>query len=48
MHEAFVVHRRYARDHDLRLSDLAAAPVARQLPGQRLLERTLTTRTSHP
>ena len=32
MHEAFVVPRRYARDHNLRLSDLAAAPVARQLP----------------
>ena len=43
-HEAFVVDRRYARDHNLRLSDLAAAPVARQLPGQQLLERTRTSR----
>ena len=48
MHEAFVVPRRCARDHNLRLSDLAAAPVARQLPGQRLLERTRTTRTTTP
>ena len=43
-YEAFVVPRRYARDHTLRLPDLAAAPVARQLPGQRLLERTRTSR----
>lgn len=32
--DALVVLRRQARDHNLRLSDLAAALVARQLPGQ--------------
>ena len=31
--EALVVLRRQARDHNLRLSDLAAALVTRQLPG---------------
>ncbi len=48
MHEAFVVLRRYARDHDLRLTDLATAVVAREVPGRRLLEhaRTGTTRAT--
>ena len=38
MPDAFAVLRRYARDHNLRLTDLAQAVVARQLPGRLLLE----------
>ena len=47
MHEAFLVLRRYARDHNLRLTDLATAVVQRQVPGRQLLEhaRTRTSRT---
>jgi len=47
MHEAFVVLRRYARNHNLRLTDLATSIVQRQVPGRLLLEhgRTRTTRT---
>ena len=46
MQDAFAVLRRYARDHNLRLSDLAGAVVARQLPGQLLLDHSKTTTTS--
>lgn len=39
MEEAFAVLRRYARDHNLRLTAVAEAVVARRLPAQHLLER---------
>ncbi len=42
MHEAFIVLRRYARDHDLRLTELATAVVERQVPGRQLLEHART------
>lgn len=35
---AFQVLRRYARDHNLRLTDVARAVISRQLPSQQLLE----------
>lgn len=35
---AFDLLRRYARDHNLRVSDLAQALVSRQLPAQRILD----------
>ena len=38
MTRAFQVLRRYARDHDQRLADLAAAVATRALPAQQLLE----------
>ncbi len=38
MDEAFMVIRRYARDHARKLSDVAAELVARELPGQTLLD----------
>ncbi len=40
MDEAFVVLRRYARDHNLRLADVAQDVVSRQLPAQRVLDNT--------
>jgi len=46
MHEAFVVLRRYARDHNLQLTDLATAVVARQVPGRLLLAHARTRTTS--
>jgi len=46
MHEAFVVLRRYARDHNLRLTDLATSVVARQVPGRLLLKHARTRTTS--
>ncbi|SDF08702.1 GAF domain-containing protein [Blastococcus fimeti] len=39
MDEAFVALRRYARDHNLRLTAVAEAVVARRLPAQQLLAR---------
>ena len=45
MHDAFLVLRRYARDHNLRLSELAQAVVARKLSGQLLLEHARTRAT---
>ena len=39
MEEAFAVLRRYARDHNLRLTGVAEAVVARQLSAEQLLER---------
>ena len=36
--DAFVVLRRYARDHKLRLTGLATSVVHRQVPGRLLLE----------
>ena len=38
MEEAFSVLRRYARDHNLRLTAVAEAVVARRLPAQQLLD----------
>jgi transcriptional regulator with GAF, ATPase, and Fis domain len=38
MDQAFAVLRRYARDHNLRLTDVARAVAARDLPAYRLLE----------
>ncbi len=38
MAEAFLVLRHYARDHNLRLTNVAAAVVHRALPAQRLLD----------
>lgn len=38
MKQAFAVLRRYARDHNLRLTDLAIAVVSRQLPSRQLLD----------
>ena len=38
MDEAFGALRRYARDHNLRLSAVAAAVVSRQLPSQQVLD----------
>ena len=46
MQDAFAVLRRYARDHNLRLSELAGAVVARQLPGRLLLDHVRTGTTS--
>jgi GAF domain-containing protein len=41
MDGSFAVLRRYARDHDLRLTDVARAVVSRQIPAQRLLDHSL-------
>jgi GAF domain-containing protein len=38
MDRSFAVLRRYARDHNLRLTDVARAVVRRELPAQRLLD----------
>jgi AmiR/NasT family two-component response regulator len=38
MDRSFTVLRRYARDHNLRLTDVARAVVGRELPAQRLLD----------
>jgi transcriptional regulator with GAF, ATPase, and Fis domain len=38
MAEAFGVLRRYSRDHNLRLTDVASATVSRTLPAQQLLD----------
>lgn len=38
MTQAFAVLRRYARDHNLRLTDLAHTVVSRTLPAQLLLD----------
>ena len=48
MQEAFAVLRWYARDHNLRLSDLAHAVVERRLPGQLLLDHARTRTASPP
>ena len=47
MQEAFLVLRRYARDHNLRLTDLATAVAELQVPGRLLLDhaQTKTSRT---
>lgn len=39
MEEAFAILRRYARDHNLRLTAVAEAVVARRLPARQLLDR---------
>ena len=38
MDRSFAVLRRYARDHNLRLTDVARAVVRRELPADHLLE----------
>jgi transcriptional regulator with GAF, ATPase, and Fis domain len=38
MAEAFAVLRRYSRDHNLRLTDVAGATVSRTLPAQQLID----------
>ena len=38
MEQAFAVLRRYARDHNLRLTDVASAVVSRRLPAQQVLD----------
>jgi transcriptional regulator with GAF, ATPase, and Fis domain len=38
MKEAFAVLRRYARDHDVRLSDLATRLITRELPAQLVID----------
>ena len=38
MQEAFTVMRRYARDHNLRLTEVAHAVVTRELSGRLLLD----------
>jgi len=47
MDEAFAHLRTYARDHNERLTDVARAVVARDIPAQRVLEH-VATRTSRP
>ncbi|CAJ62529.1 MULTISPECIES: GAF and ANTAR domain-containing protein [Frankia] len=47
MDEAFGRLRTYARDHNLRLTDVARAVVAREIPAQRLLDHAAT-RASRP
>jgi GAF domain/ANTAR domain len=42
MDRSFAVLRRYARDHNLRLTDVASAVAARELPAERLLDHILT------
>lgn len=46
MEQAFRVLRRYARDHNLRLSELAEAVVSRQVSGRQLLDHART-RAAH-
>ena len=43
MHEAFAILRRYARDKNLRLSDVARQLVARELGGRALLDHAVAT-----
>jgi transcriptional regulator with GAF, ATPase, and Fis domain len=38
MTQAFAMLRRYSRDHNLRLTDVAQATVSRSLPGQQIIE----------
>ena len=45
MDRSFAVLRRYARDHNLRLTDVARAVVGRELPAQRLLDHALAKET---
>lgn len=47
MNQSFAVLRRYARDHNLRLTDAARAVAARELPAQRLLDHAAG-REKHP
>ncbi len=42
MEQAFIVLRRYARDHNLRLTDIAHALVARELAPDQLIEHALS------
>lgn len=44
---AFQVLRHYARDHNLRLTDVARALIARQLPGQDVLGHARARQTQH-
>jgi GAF domain-containing protein len=47
MAEAFAVLRRYSRDHNLRLTDVAAATVSRALPAQQLIDYVRSRTSSH-
>ena len=40
--------RRYARDHNLRLSDVARAVVSREVPAQRLLDHATAKDVQRP
>jgi transcriptional regulator with GAF, ATPase, and Fis domain len=48
MAEAFAVLRRYSRDHNLRLTDVAGATVSRTLPAQQLIDYVQSRTTSQP
>jgi GAF domain-containing protein len=48
MDRSFAVLRRYARDHNLRLSDVARAVVSREVPAQRLLDHALAKDVQRP
>ena len=41
MDQAFAVLRRYARDHNLRLTDVARAVAGREIPARSVLEHSL-------
>jgi transcriptional regulator with GAF, ATPase, and Fis domain len=47
MAEAFAVLRRYSRDHNLRLTDVASATVSRTLPAQQLIQYVQSRTASH-
>ena len=46
MTDAFSILRTYARDHNLRLTEVAQAVVARSLPGSQVLEHTRLRRST--
>ena len=48
MDRSFAVLRRYARDHNLRLTDVARAVTARELPAQRVLAHALAKEAHRP
>ncbi|HET6753241.1 MAG TPA: GAF and ANTAR domain-containing protein [Jiangellaceae bacterium] len=48
MDRSFAVLRRFARDHNLRLTDVARAVVGRELPAQRLLDHALAREAQRP
>jgi hypothetical protein len=46
MADAFAILRGYSRDHNVRLTDLARTVVARELPGQALIDHAATRRST--
>jgi len=48
MDRSFAVLRRYARDHNLRLSDVARAVAGRELPAERLLDHSRAREAQRP